>query len=125
MLLSSGDERKRGSARDETGENWCWFRTLAARDAAGGNDRARRGTRRRLGPRFLLALRPSARAIAGARRRRDAIAPRLAHVAHETRAERTAAQPAPPADGREIVRLARLPLARPHGDGGRPRRSPR
>src|SRR5260221_3056938 len=113
MLLSSGDARKRGSAADETGEDRCWFRTLAARHAVGGNDRARRRARRRLGPRFLLALRSSARTVAGTRRRRDAVAARLAHLAHETGAERAAAQPAPPADGREIVRLARLPLEWP------------
>src|SRR5580704_17464624 len=98
MLLSSGDPRKRGIARNETGENWCRFRTLAARDAAGRNDCARRGTRRRLGPRFVLALRSSARAVAGTRRGRDAISARIAHLAHETRAERAAAQSAPPAD---------------------------
>src|ERR1700722_10002012 len=125
MLLSSGEARKRGSARDETGKDWSWIRTLAARDAARGNDCARRGARRRLGPRFVLALRSSARTLAGTRRGRDAIAARLAHIAHETWAQRAAAQPATPADGCEIVRVARLPVKRPHGYGGRHRRESR
>src|SRR5258707_12653027 len=122
MLLSSGDAGKRGCYIDETSEDRRRFWTLAARDAAGGNDCARRGTRRGLGPRFVLALRSSARTVAGTRRGRDALAPCFTHLAHETRAERAAAQPASPADGREIVRVARLPVERPNGHGGRHRR---
>src|SRR5258707_14291888 len=80
MLLSSGDAGKRGCYIDETSEDRRRFWTLAARDAAGGNDCARRGTSRRLGPRFVLALRSSARTVAGTRRGRDALAPRLTHL---------------------------------------------
>src|ERR1700678_1986066 len=118
MLLSSGEARKRGCYADETGEDWSWIRALAAGDAVGVDYRRRPRARGRLGPRFVLALGSSARAVAGTRRGRDAVTARLAHDAHETRAERAAAQLAPPADGREIVRVARLPVKRPDGDGG-------
>src|SRR5271156_6303837 len=105
MLLSSAQARKRVCHADETGKDWSWIRAVAARDAAVGDHRSRRRARRGLGPRFVLAIRSSARAIAGTRRGRDAFAARLAHLAHETRAQRAAAQPAPPPAGREIVRV--------------------
>src|SRR5271168_2405017 len=105
MLISSAQARKPGDAGDETDKDWSWIRTLAAGDAGGGDDRAGRRARGGLGARFVLAVGSSARAVAGARRGRDALTVGLAHDPDEARAKRAAAQLAASVDGREIVRV--------------------
>src|SRR5579885_3148414 len=125
MLISSARLRNSCWLRHETDQNRRWIRTVAARDAVGGDDRARRGTRGGVGNRFLLALRSSARSLTRTRCSRDALAARLAHLEDEAWAERASAQPASSADGRQGVRIARLSFQRTDGDGwGRAPTSP-
>src|SRR5487761_1500781 len=106
---------------DTASKDRCWFWIVAFRNAVSRDDRASGGTRRRLGPGFLLAIGSSARAVPGTRRGRDAFAHRVAHLADETRTERAALEPAASADGGEIVRIAGLSVRQQDGDGGRHR----